>query len=77
MLKADVIAHFGNSPVAVSKALGITRSAVNQWPEIVPLKSALRLQSITAGVLAVDMTVYELPDLPTPTTRLARRAAAS
>jgi hypothetical protein len=77
MLKADVIAHFGNSPVAVSKALGITRSAVNQWPEIVPLKSALRLQSITAGALAVDMTVYELPDLPTRTTRMVRRAAVS
>lgn len=75
MLKSDVIAHFGNSPVAVSKALGITRSAVNQWPEIVPLKSALRLQSITGGALSVDMTVYELPDLPTRASRTVRRAA--
>lgn len=77
MQKSDVIAHFGNSPVAVSKALGITRSAVNQWPKIVPLKSALRLQSITGGALSVDMTVYELPDLPTRTARTARRVAVS
>lgn len=77
MLKADVIAHFGNSPVAVSKALGITRSAVNQWPEIVPLKSALRLQALTGGKLSVDMTAYELPDLPTQAVRTVRRVAVS
>lgn len=64
MFKADVIAHFENSPVAVARALGITRSAVNQWPELVPLKSALRLQSITEGALRVRMSLYELPDLP-------------
>lgn len=64
MLKADVLAHFDGSPVAVARALGITRSAVNQWPEIVPLKSALKLQSITTGALWVDMAVYELPSFP-------------
>jgi transcriptional repressor of cell division inhibition gene dicB len=64
MLKARAIAHFDNSPVAVARALGITRSAVNQWPELVPLKSALRLQAITDGALTVDMEVYELPTLP-------------
>jgi len=65
MLKSCVIAHFDNSPVAVARALGITRSAVNQWPEIVPLKSALRLQALTDGALTVDMSAYELPSLPT------------
>jgi len=64
MFKADVLAHFDNSPVAVARALDITRSAVNQWPELVPLKSALRLQSITDGALRVRMSLYELPDLP-------------
>lgn len=62
MFKSDVIAHFAGSPVAVARALGITRSAVNQWPKLVPLKSALRLQSLTRGVLRVNMKVYELPD---------------
>lgn len=64
MFKADVLAHFDNSPVTVARALGITRSAVNQWPDLVPLKSALRLQSITKGALLVRMSLYELPDLP-------------
>lgn len=64
MLKADVLAHFDHSPVAVARALGITRSAVNQWPEIVPLKSAFKLQSVTEGELRVRMSLYELPDLP-------------
>jgi transcriptional regulator with XRE-family HTH domain len=72
MLKSCVIAHFDNSPVAVARALGITRSAVNQWPEIVPLKSALRLQALTNGKLPVDMSAYELPNLPAQ----ERRASA-
>jgi transcriptional repressor of cell division inhibition gene dicB len=63
MLKADAIAHFDGSPVAVARALGITRSAVNQWGDRVPLDKALRLQAITDGVLSVDMSDYDLPDL--------------
>jgi hypothetical protein len=74
MFKAAVLAHFHDSPVAVARALGITRSAVHQWPELVPLKSALRLQAITNGVLSVDMAVYELPAIPS---RFARRAASA
>jgi transcriptional repressor of cell division inhibition gene dicB len=63
MLKAAVLAHFDNSPVTVARALGITRSAVNQWPDLVPLKSALRLQAVTNGALKVDLDVYEVSDL--------------
>jgi len=61
MLKADVLAHFDHSPVAVARALGITRSAVNQWPDVVPLKSALKLEAVTGGSLRVDMEMYPLP----------------
>lgn len=64
MLKSAVIAHYEGSPIKVARALGITRSAVNQWPDIVPLKSALRLQALNPGKLTVDMSVYELPALP-------------
>lgn len=74
MFKADVLAHFDNSPLAVARALGITRSAVNQWPELVPLKSALRLQSLTNGTLPVRMGLYELPELPPHGQKLGRRA---
>lgn len=63
MRKNDVIAHFG-SQIKVARALGITKSAVNQWPEIVPLKSALRAQAASKGVLPVDMSLYQLPEMP-------------
>lgn len=66
MKKAAVVKFFG-SQIAVAKALNITKSAVSQWPEIVPLKSALRVQSLTAGQLPVDMALYHLPALPSRT----------
>lgn len=74
MLKADVISHFEGSPIAVARALGITRSAVNQWRDLVPLKMALRLQAITEGELRVDMGSYDLPDIATRSPRV--RASA-
>jgi transcriptional repressor of cell division inhibition gene dicB len=64
MLKRDVIAHFG-SQIAAARAIGLTKGAVSQWPRIVPLKSALRLQNVTHGELRVDMKVYKLPEMPT------------
>jgi len=75
MLKAAVLSHFHGSPVAVARALGITRSAVHQWPETVPLKSALRLQSITHGALIVDMTAYSLPDIAVRSRSQSRHAS--
>ena len=76
MLKTAVISHFDSSPVAVARALGITRSAVSQWPELVPLKSALRLQALTEGALKVDMAAYELPALPSQDRQTRRHATA-
>lgn len=72
MRKADVLAHFGSSQAAVARALNITKSAVSQWPDLVPLKSALRLQALTNGQLTVDMALYQLPELPR---RLLRKTA--
>jgi transcriptional repressor of cell division inhibition gene dicB len=63
MLKSVVLVHFGDSQIAVARALGITKSAVSQWPDLVPLKSALRLQSITGGALRVNMADYELAEI--------------
>ena len=77
MLKAAVIAHFGDSPVTVARALGITRSAVNQWPDLVPLKSALRLQALTQGQLSVEMSAYELPDIATQSPKPSRLRATA
>lgn len=72
MKKATAVKHFG-SQIAVARALRITKGAVSQWPEIIPLKSALKIQSVTNGRLTVDMALYHLPALPS---RSAYRAAS-
>jgi len=72
MLKADVLAHFGGTQVSVAKAIGITKSAVNQWDKRVPLKMALRLQHVTNGALRVNMSDYDLPEFSSQRTRTGR-----
>jgi DNA-binding transcriptional regulator YdaS (Cro superfamily) len=57
MLKSAVISHFG-SAAAVARALGLTRGAVWQWPEIVPRSSAYHIEVVTGGQLRVDPSVY-------------------
>jgi DNA-binding transcriptional regulator YdaS (Cro superfamily) len=59
MKKDDVIAHFGGNQVTTAKALGITKSAVSQWGDVIPEGMAYKIQVITAGVLRVDPAVYE------------------
>lgn len=56
----DVIQYFGDQATA-ARALGITRSAVNQWGDLVPLATAARLEKLTAGKLALDISRYEKP----------------
>jgi len=57
MRKADVIKHFGGQ-VKTANAFGITRSAVAQWPDMVPERIAWKTQVITGGALRVDPNVY-------------------
>lgn len=59
MNKQDVVAHFGGTDAATAKALGITRSAVWQWKDVVPERIAWKVQFMTGGVLRVDPSVYE------------------
>lgn len=59
MKAADVIQHFGRSKQATASALGITRSAVAQWDDIVPEQVAWKVQILTGGVLRVDPAIYE------------------
>jgi len=70
MRKDDVIAYFGGTQTATARALGLTKSAVNQWPDPIPLKSAIKANAKSNGSLALDMSVYELPDI-------ARRAKSN
>lgn len=57
MLKSTVKSHFG-SLEAIAQALGITRSAVSQWPARVPEGAAYKLQFITGGKLRVVQAMY-------------------
>jgi DNA-binding transcriptional regulator YdaS (Cro superfamily) len=60
MKTADVIAYFGTATAAAQK-LGISRAAVSQWGDLVPLASAVRLSVLTGGALALDLAHYERP----------------
>lgn len=58
MRKSDVLAHWNGNGAAVARAVGVTRSAVQQWPDIIPEAMAWRVQAATNGELAVDPAVY-------------------
>jgi ribosomal protein L14 len=58
MLKSAVLAFFDNNGAAVARAIGVTRSAVNQWPPVIPEAMAYRVQEATQGALKVDATLY-------------------
>jgi transcriptional regulator with XRE-family HTH domain len=57
MKKIDVYQHYKTLP-RIAKALGISKSAVSQWPDIVPEGSAYKLEVLTKGRLTVDRTLY-------------------
>ena len=59
MRTKDAVKHFGNR-ARIAKALGISRAAVHQWKAVVPGASAVKLQKITRGKLAVDPRLYKL-----------------
>jgi DNA-binding transcriptional regulator YdaS (Cro superfamily) len=58
MQKTEALAHFGGSQTKCAKAIGYTRSAVNQWPELIPEKAAARLERATNGALVYDLSLY-------------------
>ena len=58
MKKTDVLKFFGGGS-ATAKALGLKRQAVHKWPDIVPLKRALQIESISKGKLKVKLSAYD------------------
>ena len=50
--------EFFGSKSAVAEALGISRAAVAQWGEKIPLASAFLLERMTGGVLRVNPADY-------------------
>jgi len=57
MEKGKVIEFFGSIPQVADK-LGITPQAVRAWRELIPEKSAARLERITDGQLIYDWETY-------------------
>lgn len=57
MLKVDAFAHFG-SPANTARALAISDAAVSKWDDVVPLESALALETLTRGKVTVDYRLY-------------------
>lgn len=57
MLKQDLITHFGTA-TAAAKALGVSKSTVSLWKEVVPWQYALLAEKQTNGALVYDQKTY-------------------
>lgn len=58
MRKETVLKHFGGT-TATANFLGIAKSTVSVWPELVPWKYALLLERMTNGALIYDPETYD------------------
>lgn len=57
MLKQAVIDYFG-SATKTAAAIGVTKSAVHQWRDIIPRGAAYIAQAVSKGKLKVDPSLY-------------------
>lgn len=57
MKKTHVINYF-KRPSKVAEVLKTTVGAISQWGEVIPEKSAARLEKLTDGDLVYDPKVY-------------------
>lgn len=58
MFKQDLVAHFGTA-TAAAKALGVSKSTVSLWKDVVPWQYALLAEKATDGALKYDPNQYE------------------
>lgn len=63
MKKADAIAFFG-SPTALAAALGITRTAVYQWGELVPKERRYEIEVKSGGQLKAEPETQQAEAAP-------------
>ena len=54
MRKSDALGHFGGSPSALARALGIKPESIYSWGDEVPGLRQLQLEELTQGVLKAD-----------------------
>lgn len=59
MWKSVVYRHY-KSFKAIAEALGISKSAVSQWPELIPEGMAYKIESLTRGKLKVKRKLYQV-----------------
>ena len=57
MKTQDALKHFGGA-AAIAKKLGITRQAVHQWNNVVPIQHAWTLRRASGYKLAVGLKDY-------------------
>lgn len=53
MLKQEAIEHFG-SQANLARALGVSRSAISQWPDEVPEGRDYQIEILTKGKLKAN-----------------------
>ena len=53
-----VVKHFGNA-TKLAEALGLTKAAVSQWGDTVPLLRAYQIERLTNGELKVQEPVFK------------------
>lgn len=58
MFKKTVVAYFQRQ-AQVARTLGLARSTVHGWGNIIPEKQALKLERLTEGALKYDPSLYE------------------
>ncbi|MGU9869595.1 Cro/CI family transcriptional regulator [Kluyvera ascorbata] len=58
MLKQDLINYFGTA-TAAAKALGVSKSTVSLWKDIIPWQYALLAEKQTDGALVYDSKAYD------------------
>jgi hypothetical protein len=58
MRKSDVLKFWNGNGAAVARAVGVTRSAVQQWPDPIPEAMAYRAELASGGKLKVDPKLY-------------------
>lgn len=57
MKKASALTYFGSAS-KLARAIGVTRSAVQQWGDLVPPLSAAKLERASNGALKFDPDDY-------------------
>ena len=54
----SVVIEYYETQAKVADALGITRSGVSFWSDLIPEKQAMRLERLTEGALKYDPSLY-------------------